>query len=176
MSTTSFRLQQNIVTVLYWSIPTLPRFVNHNMLLSTMSNTPTSSSWSNMRLCPYANINILVCQKSDYFAAMFRSNMRESIERVVVVPDCSKASFLRVLEYLCLDVFSGSIDHAVELWQLADMYQLEGLKYVCMGVLERGLCEENVSQILQDIEDLSCPCEGLKSMCHVYHWITRVGR
>ena len=31
---------------------------------------------------------------------------------------------------------------------LADMYQLEGLKYSCMGALERGLYEENVYQIL----------------------------
>ena len=44
--------------------------------------------------------------------------MRESIERVIKVPDCSKASFLRVLEYLYLDHFSVSIDHVVELWQI----------------------------------------------------------
>jgi hypothetical protein len=58
--------------------------------------------------------------------------------------------------------------HLIELWQLADMYQLEGLKYACMGVLERDLCEEIASQILQEIEDLSCPCEGLKSLCHAH--------
>ena len=86
----------------------------------------------------YANIEVLK-KKSDYFAAMFRSNMRESIERVVPVPNCSKAAFLQVLEYLCLDSFTvSSIDHVVELWYLADMYQLDGLtKYSCMGVLER---------------------------------------
>jgi hypothetical protein len=76
---------------------------------------------------------------------------------------------LQVLEYLCLDSFTvSSIDHVVELWYLADMYQLDGLKYSCMGVLERDLCEENVLQILQDVEDMSCPCEGLKRMCHDY--------
>jgi hypothetical protein len=37
-----------------------------------------------------------------------------------------------------------------------------------MGALERGLCEENVSQILQEVEDLSCPCDELKSMCHEF--------
>ena len=44
----------------------------------------------------YANLEVL-SQESDYFAAMFRSNMRESIEKVVTVPDCSKAAFLQVL-------------------------------------------------------------------------------
>ena len=92
----------------------------------------------------YANIEVLT-QKSDYFAAMFRSNMRESIERVVNVPNCSKASFLHVLEYLSMDDFTVSIDDVVELWGLSDMYQMEGLKFSYMGALERGLCEENVS-------------------------------
>jgi hypothetical protein len=113
----------------------------------------------------FANIDGL-SQKSDYFRGMFRSKMRESIERVVVIPNCSKAAFLRVLEYLCLDDFTVSIDHVVELWQLADMYQLEGLKCYCIGSLERGLCKENASQILQEAEELSCTCDELKKMCH----------
>jgi hypothetical protein len=109
----------------------------------------------------YANVDVLT-QKSDYFAAMFRSNMRESIERVVQVPNCSKASFLLVLEYLCLDGFTVSLDDVVELWGIADMYQMEGLKYCCMGALERGLSDENVSEILEEVEELSCPCDELK--------------
>jgi hypothetical protein len=116
----------------------------------------------------YASIDVLT-QKSDYFAAMFRSNMRESIERVVNVPNCSKASFLHVLEYLYLDDFTVNIDDVVEVWALADMYQMEGLKYSCMGALERGLRKENVSEILQEVEDLSCPCDELKRMCHEYY-------
>jgi hypothetical protein len=85
----------------------------------------------------YANVNIL-SQKSDYFAAMFRSNMRESIERIVKVPSCSKAAFMDVLGYLCLDGFNVGIDNVMELWHLADMYQLKGLKNACMGALEKG--------------------------------------
>jgi alpha-tubulin suppressor-like RCC1 family protein len=110
----------------------------------------------------YANVDIL-SQKSDYFAAMFR--------RVVNVPHYSKAAFLCVLEYLCLDDFTiSSIDEddLVEVWALADMYQLEGLKYSCMGALERGLCEKNVYEILQEAENLVCPCDGLKRMCNEF--------
>jgi hypothetical protein len=115
----------------------------------------------------YANVDVLT-EKSDYFAAMFRSNMRESIERVVEVPNCSKAAFLCVLEYLCLDAFTMNMDHAVELWVLADMYQLDGLKYMCIGALERGLCEDNASQILKETTKLMCPCDELKRMRHAY--------
>ena len=53
-------------------------------------------------------------------------------------------------------------------WVLADMYQMEGLKYCCMGALERGLSEGNVSQILEEVGDLSCPCDELKRICHEY--------
>ena len=107
----------------------------------------------------YAKVDVL-SQKCDYFKGIFRSNMRESIERVVKLPRCSKAIVLQVLEYLCLDEFTVNTDHVVELWQVADMCQLEGLKYSCIGSLERGLCVENASQILQEAENLSCPCEG----------------
>ena len=113
------------------------------------------------------NVDIL-SQKCEYFAAMFQSNIRESIERVVVIHNCSKVMFCQILEYVCVDGFTANIDHAVELWQLADMYQLEGLKHYCMGTLERELCEENVSQILEETEDLSCSYDGLKRMCHEY--------
>ena len=92
--------------------------------------------------------------------------MRESIERVVTIPDCSKALFLQVLRYMYMDGFSVSIDDVVELWVLADMYQIEGLKWCCLGSLERDLCEENhASRILEEAEVLSCPCNELKRVC-----------
>ena len=56
----------------------------------------------------------------------------------------------------------------VELWVLADMYQIEGLKYCCMGELEMHLSDDNVGQILEEVEKLSCPCDGLKRMCHYF--------
>ena len=48
---------------------------------------------------------------------------------------------------------------------LADMYMMEGLKLSCMGALERGLCAENVSEIMEDVEKLNCPCDELKKIC-----------
>jgi len=59
----------------------------------------------------YANIEVL-SQKSDYFAAKFRCNMRESIERTVTVPDCSKSAFMHVLRCLYMDGFT--VNHVVD--------------------------------------------------------------
>ena len=97
---------------------------------------------------------------------MFRCNVSESIEREVAIPDCSSAAFLQVLRSLYMDGFSVSIDDMVELWVLADMYQLEGLKLCCLGSLERDVCEEkDVSRILEEADELSCPCDELKRIC-----------
>ena len=79
----------------------------------------------------YGNMEVL-SRKSQYFEAMFRSNMRETMERVVVVPDVSAATFLKLLEYLCLDdfVLEDGMDASSreELGALADMYMLDGLR------------------------------------------------
>ena len=52
-----------------------------------------------------------------------------------------------VLESLYKDAYTVGIDDV-------DVYQLEGLKWTCMGSLERGLCDENVSRILQETDEL----------------------
>lgn len=99
---------------------------------------------------------------------MFRSKMRESMNREVEVRNFSKAAFLGVMEYLCLDGFTVSIDYVVELYQLADMYLLEGLKFYCKVIFEKGLRKRNASQLLLAMGNLSCPYDGLKVIYHEY--------
>ena len=53
----------------------------------------------------HAKAGILVA-RSEYFRAMFESNMRESIERMVKVPNSSRRLFFIILEYLHTDVYS----------------------------------------------------------------------
>ena len=115
----------------------------------------------------YANVGAL-SQKSDYFAAIFRCNTSKSKERIFQVSDCSKAAFLQVLQYLCLDDFVVNLDHVVELWGLAVMYQLVGLLKCCIGALEKGLSEKNVFQILRKAKRLNCDCDDLRMMCRDY--------
>ena len=82
----------------------------------------------------FGNSDPLV-RKSQYFEAMFRCKMRESIERKVVVSDISTATFLKLLEYLYLGDFAffDGLDESSrdELVMVADMYLLEGLKILC---------------------------------------------
>lgn len=79
----------------------------------------------------YGNKHYLA-SRSEYFEAMFRSQMRESIEGIVRVPDSSRSSFWKLLEYVCLDDFSLSDvrdddEMLTELECLSDKYLLEGL-------------------------------------------------
>ena len=48
------------------------------------------------------------------------------------------------------------------------MYQLKGLQFCCMGVLERYLIVENVFQKLKGVENLSFQCDELLKMCHEF--------
>lgn len=87
----------------------------------------------------YAHRDILI-QRSDYFKAMFESNMRESTENVVSIPKCSKDIFLTLLEYIYFhEPFKMSIDDSEDLFQLADMYQLKTL----MQTIKRTWDKEN---------------------------------
>ena len=82
----------------------------------------------------YAKIDVL-SRNSQYFQAMFRSNMREPIEGVVMVPDISASTFMNMLEYLCLDDFVvDDLDTSSreELGTLADMYMLGGLQLLLL--------------------------------------------
>lgn len=115
----------------------------------------------------YARIDFL-SMKSDYFAAMFRSNMREKIERVATFPDISKAMFLLLMEYLHCDGFTVMIRDAVELYHLADMYLLDYLKFPCMISLEKYLSRANALEILNEADGFGRTCLGLQKICEEF--------
>ena len=108
----------------------------------------------------FSTIDILTKKSECRFTAiMFPCKINESIERVVEVPDWSKGAFWQLLEYFYMDGFTVSLDHYIVelLCQLADLYQLEGLKHCYMGSLETGLSGENLSQMLEDAESMIFP-------------------
>ena len=101
----------------------------------------------------YANKGLLIAQ-SEYFRAMFRSNMRESKENEVDVRDCPKDVFLLFLEYIYKGAAEVGINHALELYVVADRYQENDLSSQCLKVIERELSHENAVQLLVDVDGL----------------------
>lgn len=63
-----------------------------------------------------------------------------------------------------MDGFTVSISDVVDVWELSEICQLEGLKLCFMGSLENSEGNE-VSRILDEAEELSSPCDELKLCC-----------
>ena len=115
----------------------------------------------------HAKAGILVA-RSEYFQAMFECNMRESIERMVKVPNSSRRLFFIMLEYLHTDVYSLDgileVEDLMDLYEMAHMYQLEGLMSLCMLILEKHLNGVNVHEpavvsILHKVDEHQIDCD-----------------
>ena len=105
----------------------------------------------------------ILASRCEHFAAMFRSGMRESVEREIAIPNVSKPVFLLLMEYLYTDSVTIEMEHAVELYILSDLYQLERLRNICITVIKRNLSVENATVILQTAADEDC--QVLKDIC-----------
>lgn len=80
----------------------------------------------------------IISQRCEHFAAMFRSGMRESVERVIPIPAISRQAFLLLLEYIYTDSVKIEVDHAIELFIAADLYHVERLRDMCWYVPSRN--------------------------------------
>lgn len=113
----------------------------------------------------YAHRAIL-SQRSEHFAAMFRSGMRESTERIISIPNISRNVFMLLLEYLYTDRVQIEVEYAVELYMAADLYHLERLRDMCCFVATRNLSPENAGPLLQAADDSHC--QPLRDVCFKY--------
>ena len=113
----------------------------------------------------HANKGLLM-GRSEYFRAMFRSDMRENRENKVEVPDCSKTGFLLLLEYL----YKGEVDvesvNAKELYMLSHRYQEDVLSMQCLEVIEAGLSGVYEIKLLNEVDVKVLA--GLKDFCMEY--------
>jgi hypothetical protein len=112
-----------------------------------------------------ANRGLLIGQ-SEYFRAMFRSGMKESISNEVEVRDCSKGVFLLFLEYLYSGEVDIGMDNTIELYVLSDRYQEDDLKRQCIEVIEGGLSHGNAIEFLVEADGLGL--DTLKGVCMEY--------
>jgi len=108
----------------------------------------------------------ILAQRCEHFAAMFRSGMRESVEKMVSIPDISRQVFLMLLEYLYTDSVKIDVENAIELYIASDIYQLERLRDMCCTVVKRNLNAENSAPLLQSAADAHCHI--LKDACMAY--------
>ena len=113
----------------------------------------------------HANKGLLIGQ-SEYFQAMFRSGMKESIANEVEVRDCSKPVFLLFLEYLYSGEVDIGVDNAIELYALSDRYREDDLSMKCLGMIDKGLNDTNAIELLVEADGLGL--DTLKDVCMEY--------
>jgi RCC1 and BTB domain-containing protein len=108
----------------------------------------------------------ILAQRSEHFVAMFRSGMRESTERIVHIPHISRTIFLLLLEYLYTDSVKIEVEHAVELYIAADLYNLDRLRDMCCFTIRRNLNPQNSGPLLETATEHHC--QALKDICMKY--------
>jgi len=108
----------------------------------------------------------ILARRCEHFAAMFRSGMRESVERTIRIPSVPRPAFLLLMEYLYTDSVKIELENAVDLYIASDLYQLERLREMCCIVVRRNLHGDNVTGLLQTASDAHC--QALKDICMEY--------
>ena len=91
----------------------------------------------------YGHKNLLV-SRSPVFAAMFQNGMIESTSKVVTIGNIEHEIFREMLRYLYAAKVNNIDKFAVQLLRAADMYVINGLKYLCEEFLSENLNLENV--------------------------------
>lgn len=146
------------------SIPVTPPF------LQSMRDMVDDEEYSDVTFIvdnqPVYAHRAILSKRCEHFAAMFRSGMRESIEREIHIPDIPHAVFLLLMEYIYTDAVKIDLEYAVDLFLTADLYQLNRLKNMCVVMVRRSLDEENAAILLQSASDTHC--HELKDICMEY--------
>jgi hypothetical protein len=82
---------------------------------------------------------ILSC-RCQHFRSMFRSGMRESVEKEIVIPNARYRIFSALLEFIYTNkVQTLTGEEAIELYLLSDLYQMDDLTRLCKEVVIRSL-------------------------------------
>jgi len=104
----------------------------------------------------FAHRNILAI-RSNYFANLFDSGMRESTNNVIKMDDtASHAAVYTLLQYLYTGKVNVSADTAFEVMKLAEGYLLERLKFLCEEIVIQAIDIESAPSLLMEAEHYAC--------------------
>lgn len=87
---------------------------------------------------------------------MFTGNFQENKTSTGKFPGMSHEAFLDFLHFIYTDSVRNIKAHIIELLEVSDLYEVEGLKKICEAQLLRGLSEENSGDIFQYAHRYRC--------------------
>ncbi|XP_043479830.1 speckle-type POZ protein-like [Leptopilina heterotoma] len=106
---------------------------------------------------------IILASRSSVFAAMFKNKMTEELTSIVEIDDIRSSIFQQMLNFIYTDQVENLEESALELIDVAEKYQLENLKSMCINSLHDNLSLTTVSKTLE-VADLYS-IENLKNEC-----------
>ena len=95
--------------------------------------------------------------------------MSEAVENVVEIPDFDEETVRGMLEYIYTGETNSIEGNSTNLFQIAEKYELMGLKRKCENIIMNNIKVENAGEILS-LADIHSP-ESLKP--RVIRFITR---
>lgn len=88
--------------------------------------------------------------RSEYFRRMFTSGYRESTDSMIHIHDVRYDVFLCVLSFLYTGKPREDIEElAEEVLGASNLYSIDPLKRICVDLMKRSICIENVASILR---------------------------
>lgn len=92
---------------------------------------------------------IILCSRSNVFAAMLQSNMVEGETGRVDIQDMDATNFQQFLRYLYTGMLPQlTVDSAFQLYEASDKYGVDAMKQQCADFLTDNLSDENACDIL----------------------------
>ncbi|XP_043479839.1 speckle-type POZ protein-like [Leptopilina heterotoma] len=106
---------------------------------------------------------IILASRSPVFAAMFKNKMNEELTSIVEIDDIRSSIFQQMLNFIYTDQVEDLEESAFELIDVAEKYQLENLKSMCINSLNDNLSVDSVIKTLEIAELYSV--ELLRNEC-----------
>lgn len=88
---------------------------------------------------PVHSHRAILAVRSEHFAAMLRSGMRESRECEVLIQNIRLPVFMALMEYIYVDTIDVEPLIAIELYVAADLYTIDRLKGLCEILVQKGI-------------------------------------
>jgi len=103
--------------------------------------------------CDVHKVVLAAC--SDYFKAMFASNMKESAEKTIVLHNISSVLTEKVINFMYTGDINMDADESVELLKIAVYYQIMPLRNRCQSALIANLSTSNCCFLSNVASDLA---------------------
>lgn len=134
---------------------------NHSYQLSKLCNELQYSDFSLMvKGREFGVHRAILAARSSFFAKMFATDMKEAVMLKAELKEIEPDTFEELLKYIYTGVIPESAEHlAMDLFAIADRFEVDGLKKACEMRIQKNLGRENALAVFTLTEVYICDNE-----------------